>query len=157
MDRITLRGIRAWGHHGVLEFERRTGQPFAVDLTLHVDLAAAGRSDDLADTVDYGGVAALVAERLAGRPVNLIEAVAADIADATLAADPRIRVVEVTVHKPHAPVPVPVDDVEVSIVRQAASTGPGDPTGGTDSRSGVSSASVSSQSSPAERPQEPYP
>jgi dihydroneopterin aldolase len=53
-DQIVVRGLRLWAHVGVLEFERQQGQWFELDLELSVDLAPAGRSDDLADTLDYG-------------------------------------------------------------------------------------------------------
>ena len=118
MDRITLTGIRGWARHGVLDHERQLGQRFTVDVVLEVDLAAAGVSDDLADTVDYGAVATTVHDRLTGEPHQLVEAVAADVADAVLAHDRRISAVEVTVHKPHAPVTVDLDDVAVTMRRE---------------------------------------
>ena len=59
-DRIVLRGITAFGHHGVLEHEQRLGQAFGVDVGLELDLSVAGRSDDLADTVDYGALSAAI-------------------------------------------------------------------------------------------------
>lgn len=52
-DRIVVRGLRLWAHVGVLEFERQQGQWFELDLELAVNLAAAGLSDNLADTLDY--------------------------------------------------------------------------------------------------------
>lgn len=119
MDRISLTGIQAFGHHGVLPHERRFGQRFVVDLHLDVDLAPAGASDDLADTVDYGALAAAVVEVVAGEPVDLIETVAARIAERALAPG-LVTAVEVTVHKPAAPVPVLADEVAVTIRRQRA-------------------------------------
>lgn len=117
-DRITLTGIRAFGHHGVLPHERALGQQFSADVTLFLDLALVGASDQLADTVDYGGVAAAVAEELAGPALDTIEALAHRIAD-RCTADERVRVVEVTVHKPMAPVPVVLADVSVTITRSS--------------------------------------
>lgn len=118
MDRIALTGIRGWAHHGVLDHEGELGQRFVADVVLEVDLAAAGTSDDLADTVDYGAVAATVHDRLTSPTHQLVEAVAADVAAAVLAHDRRITAVEVTVHKPHAPVTVDLDDVAVTIRRE---------------------------------------
>lgn len=117
-DRITLTGIRARAHHGVLVHERELGQPFSADVVVELDLSRAGVSDDLADTVDYGAIAATVRDRLAGPPHALVEAVAADIASAVLAQDQRVEAVEVTVHKPHAPVPADLDDLAVTIRRE---------------------------------------
>jgi dihydroneopterin aldolase len=117
-DRIALTGIRAHARHGVLAHERELGQPFRVDVVLEVDLAAAAASDDLADTVDYGAVAVAARDRLAGAPRALVEAVAGDVAAAVLDLDDRITAVAVTVHKPHAPVGVDLDDVAVTVHRR---------------------------------------
>jgi dihydroneopterin aldolase len=81
-DRIELRGLRALGTHGVLPEERTRPQPFEVDIDLEVDLLDAGRSDDLADTVDYGTVAEAVVAAVAGPHLDLLEALAERIAAA---------------------------------------------------------------------------
>ncbi len=117
LDRISLTGVRARGFHGVFDEERRDGQEFRVDVVLGVlSISKAARTDDLGHTVDYGGVAAAVVEVVEGPPVNLIETLAVAIADRCLAFD-YVRAVKVTVHKPQAPIPVPFDDVSVSITR----------------------------------------
>ena len=82
-DRIELRGLTVRGHHGVFDHERRDGQDFVLDLVLDVDLAKAGASDDLADTVDYGALAEGAAAVVAGPPRRLIEAVAAESGETT--------------------------------------------------------------------------
>ena len=115
-DRITIRGIRGTGHHGVFDYERADGQPFVVDVTLSLDTSAAGRSDVLARTVDYGDVANQVHAVIVGEPVDLIETLAERIAVICLGWE-AVEQVEVTVHKPQAPIAVPFDDVEVSITR----------------------------------------
>jgi dihydroneopterin aldolase/2-amino-4-hydroxy-6-hydroxymethyldihydropteridine diphosphokinase len=115
-DRITLRGVRATGYHGVFDHERRDGQEFVVDVDLTLDLSRAGESDDLADTYDYGALATAVAARVEGEPYSLVERLAAVIADDVLR-DLRVDEVRVTVHKPQAPVPVPFDDVAVTVTR----------------------------------------
>lgn len=115
-DRIVVRGIRARGHHGLLPEERRDGQVFVVDVVLTLDLTQAASSDDLAATVDYADVAGAVVEQIVGEPCDLIEALAGRIADRVLL-DARVDEVEVTVHKPQAPVGVPFDDVFVSLRR----------------------------------------
>jgi dihydroneopterin aldolase len=122
-DRIELRGLRVRGNHGVFEHERRDGQDFLIDVTLWLDLAAAAASDDLADTYDYGALAQTAAEVVAGPPRNLIETVAAEIADDVLR-DERVRAVEVTVHKPSAPIPLTFADVAVVARRSRDGAGP---------------------------------
>lgn len=116
LDRVAVRGIAAHGHHGVFDFEKRDGQPFAVDVVLGVDTRPAAASDDLADTVDYGAVAAAVVEVVQGPSLDLVEALAQRVADACLAFE-GVGAVEVSVHKPEAPVGVPFSDVVVTIVR----------------------------------------
>jgi dihydroneopterin aldolase len=115
-DRIVLRGLRVRGHHGVLEHERIHGQEFSVDITIWLDLDNAGSSDALADTVDYGGMALRAAAIVGGKPRNLLEAVATEVAD-DLMRDARLHAAEVTIHKPHAPIPHAFDDVAVTIRR----------------------------------------
>lgn len=111
-DRIELRGLAVRGRHGVFDHERRDGQDFLVDITVWIDLAAAAASDDLVDTYDYGVLAARAAEIVAGPPRNLIETVAAEIADDVMG-DVRVHAVEVIVHKPQAPIPLTFTDVAV--------------------------------------------
>ncbi|GAA4058467.1 dihydroneopterin aldolase [Microbacterium laevaniformans] len=115
-DRITLTGIRATGYHGVYEHERREGQIFIADVVLELSLADAARSDDVTDTVHYGEFADQVAAVLSGDPADLLETVAQRIADRALAYA-RVDAVEVTIHKPQAPIAVPFDDVSVTIRR----------------------------------------
>lgn len=118
-DLIELRGIRARGHHGVLESERLTGQPFIADVIIAVDTRRAAGSDDLADTVDYSTVAQAVYEELSGEPVDLIEVLAERIAGRCLAMS-GVQAVEIALHKPEAPVGVPAEDVVLRIVRERA-------------------------------------
>ncbi|WP_182359071.1 dihydroneopterin aldolase [Tomitella gaofuii] len=115
-DKVTLTGLTIRGRHGVFEHEKRDGQDFVVDVTVWFDQRPAAVSDDLADTVDYGALAQCAADIVAGPPLDLIEAVAARIADA-VAAWPRIDAVEVTVHKPSAPIPLQFVDVAVTARR----------------------------------------
>lgn len=116
-DQIVLKGISARGHHGVLDFEKRDGQVFVVDVTMQVDLVPAGASDDLADTVNYAEVAGDIVALVEGEPLDLIEALAARIADKVLSR-PLVEAVEVVVHKPQAPVGHPFTDVQVRVVRE---------------------------------------
>jgi dihydroneopterin aldolase len=116
-DRISLRGIRSRGFHGVLPAERENGQEFVIDVELEVDTSAAAASDALVDTVDYAGLSDRIADVVAGEPVDLIETLAQRLADVCLA-DWRVSAVTVEVHKPHAPVAVPFSDISVRIRRE---------------------------------------
>lgn len=119
-DRIELRGLRLVGRIGVLDLERSQDQPLEIDLDLTVDLAPAGASDELADTVDYGAVCGQVAATVGEGHVALLERLAARVADAVLAVDERIAAVDVTIRKLRPPVP---HDLATSGVRIARARG----------------------------------
>lgn len=116
MDQIRLTGVRAVGKHGVLDFEHERAQTFVVDATLFLDLAPAGHSDDLHDTVDYGAIAKGIVAIIEGDHVDLIEKLADRIASMILEY-PAVSRTQVTVHKPSAPIVVPFDDVSVTVER----------------------------------------
>lgn len=115
-DRIDLTGIEVFARHGVYPEEKEKAQVFRVDVTAFVDLAPAGESDDLADTLDYGSLASEIREVVGSETHQLIERVAQTVAEAVLAHDPVERVA-VTIHKPNAPVEVALSDVSVTIER----------------------------------------
>ncbi len=115
-DLIELTGLRVRGHHGVFDFERTDGQDFVVDVALELDTAPAAASDELSDTVHYGELAEALAAVVAGEPVNLLETLAARLADVCLA-DTRVSAATVTVHKPQAPIPLSFADVAVTVRR----------------------------------------
>jgi dihydroneopterin aldolase len=102
MDRILMEGMVFFGRHGVLPAERELGARFTVDVDLETDLAAAGASDRLEDTVDYRLAHRLVGEVVGGEPCHLIEAVAERIAARLLTLD---RVQRVTVRVRKRPTP----------------------------------------------------
>ena len=115
-DRITLTGLRASAFHGVLAHERANGQLFLIDVVVHLSLRDAGASDELAETIDYGELASRIVGAVERDPVDLIETVAERIATLVLEY-PIAQLVEVTVHKPSAPIAVPFADVSVAITR----------------------------------------
>jgi 7,8-dihydroneopterin aldolase/epimerase/oxygenase len=115
-DRIALRGLRIFGHHGVHPEERAEGQLFVVDVVLGVDTRPAAKTDELTETVDYSRLATDVADAVRRDPVDLLETVAQRVADLCLD-QPLVAEVEVTIHKPEAPVGVEFDDVAVTIHR----------------------------------------
>jgi len=115
-DRIELRGLRVLGTHGVLPEEQARAQPFEVDLDLEADLRPAGRSDQLADTVDYGALAEQVAAVVSGERHALLERLAARIAD-TVLDDRRVTSVTVTLRKLRPPVALDLASAGVRVVR----------------------------------------
>jgi dihydroneopterin aldolase len=121
LDHIELRGLRVVAVHGVLPEERQRPQPFEIDLDIEADLAAAGRSDDLSDTVDYGALTEAVASAAMGPPVNLLEHLAERIAAVVIdLGRPRVRSVTVAVRKLEPPVAADLSSAGVRITRAAA-------------------------------------
>jgi dihydroneopterin aldolase / 2-amino-4-hydroxy-6-hydroxymethyldihydropteridine diphosphokinase len=116
LDQIRLTGVTATGYHGVFEHERREGQTFVADVVVHLDTRRAAARDDLTHTLNYGELALQVSAVLSGEPVDLIETVAERIA-ATVLAHAIVHAVDVSVHKPQAPIEVPFGDVVVAIRR----------------------------------------
>jgi dihydroneopterin aldolase len=116
-DRIEILDLRVLGVHGVLPEERERSQPFSIDLVAWVDMTTAQLSDDLADTVDYGALAALAAEVVGGRSYQLLEALAGRLADALLGTDPRLLTVAVTVRKLRPPLALDVASTGVRVSR----------------------------------------
>lgn len=114
IDRITIKGLTATGRHGVFPEERRDGQIFIVDVVMGLDVDT--ESDDLSRTVNYADVADDVIAIIAGEAFNLIETVAGRVADQCLTYS-GIAEVEVTVHKPQAPVQHEFTDLSVTIHR----------------------------------------
>jgi dihydroneopterin aldolase len=116
-DRIYITGLALHAYHGVMPHENKVGQSFAIDLVLDIDLSDAARSDKVVDTVSYDKVVDCARKAFTAQTYKLIEAAAGGVADAVLAAFPRVRKVAVTIHKPHAPIAATFADVAVAIER----------------------------------------
>ncbi|HEY6279529.1 MAG TPA: 2-amino-4-hydroxy-6-hydroxymethyldihydropteridine diphosphokinase [Streptosporangiaceae bacterium] len=117
LDRVSLVGLRVFAHHGVLAHERRDGQEFLIDAVLWLDTRAAAAADDLSLAADYSAIAGRIVALASGPPVQLIETLAQRLAAGCLAG-PGVEEVEITVHKPHAPIPHKFTDVSVTIRRK---------------------------------------
>ena len=115
-DRIELRGLRALGTHGALPEEQFRAQPFEVDVDVVSDLTDAGRSDALADTVDYGALAHAIERVVTEERFHLLERLAERIAE-EVRADRRVTAVTVTVRKLRPPVAVDLASAAVTITR----------------------------------------
>ncbi len=116
MDRIEIRGLRAFGYHGVYPTEQREGQTFVVDVDVDADLAAAQASDQLSDTVDYGELARRLVAGITGTRFDLVEALAGHLADLALE-HPKVHSARVRVSKPDVALPVECSDIGVVVHR----------------------------------------
>ena len=110
--RLFLSGIRAEGHHGARPGEKDAAQPFVVDLDLEVEVTG----DEIDGTADYRGITERVREVIEDGSFDLIEAMAAAIADACLAFGPIARAT-VVVHKPNAATRLGIDGVAAAVTR----------------------------------------
>ena len=117
-DRIFIKGLSLHAYHGVMAHEAKVGQSFSIDLDLEIDLSAAARSDKVMDTVSYDKVVGCAREAFSAQRFRLIETAAGRVADAVLAAFPRVNSIAVTIHKPHAPIAATFSDVGVTLVRK---------------------------------------
>jgi dihydroneopterin aldolase len=116
-DRVAIRGLALYAHHGALEGERAIGQRFVLDLVIDTDFADAARSGLVEDTIDYGTVVEVATAAFLERTEALIEVLAVRIAERILARFPRAAAAEVTVRKPGAPVAAIFDWAEVTARR----------------------------------------
>ena len=116
-DAIFIKGLLIHAHHGVMRHEKKVGQQFVIDLEMEIDLAPAGASDKLVDTVSYASIVEAATRAFTAKSFRLVEAAAGAIADEVLTSFPRVASVRVTVHKPHAPIAAIFTDVGVSILR----------------------------------------
>lgn len=116
-DRIIVERLAVFAHHGVLPEEQKTGQRFYVSLDCRLDLRDAGRSDDLADSVNYAELAGRAAAIAGSRRFFLIEALAEAIAEDALSTFGRIDEISVRIDKPSAPIPALLDGVAVIVTR----------------------------------------
>lgn len=116
LDHISLVGIEERGRHGMLDHERQDGQLFLVDADIYLDLQGAGASDRIEDTVDYSQISALISRIITGPPCDLLEKVAAQIAEETLELA-NVQAVRICLHKPEAPLGLEKEDVSVTIWR----------------------------------------
>ncbi len=117
-DKIKVTGIEALGYHGLYDSEREIGQPFVVDVVLKLDLEKAGKTDEIDYTVDYNDIAVLIHNEIVGPPMKLLETLAEKICNKIFAAYQLVEEIEVTVHKPRAPISVPFGDVSITIKRE---------------------------------------
>ncbi|EEF38294.1 dihydroneopterin aldolase 2 [Ricinus communis] len=123
-DKLILKGLKFHGFHGVKPEERTLGQKFLIDVDAWMDLRAAGKSDQLSDTISYTEIYRIVKAVVEGQPYNLLESVAEAIASTTLTKHPRISAVRVKVGKPHVAVQGPLDYLGVEILRRRSADFP---------------------------------
>ena len=120
-DITRLAGMSFYGYHGVTAAERETGRVFEVDCELEVDLADAGKSDRLTDTVDYSKAYAIVKEIVEGKAFSLLEGLAGEMTARLLEQLPVYRVT-LRVRKLNPPLAGQIRHIEVELTRLQGDT-----------------------------------
>lgn len=111
---ISVKGIEAYGKHGVNQAEKDNKQKFKVDVDYKVDISKSVISDNIDDTVSYSQVAKTVVKVIEGEHCDLIEKLVAQIDENIRCLDERICDLKIVLHKPDAPVKVPFEDIQIS-------------------------------------------
>jgi dihydroneopterin aldolase len=120
-DIIRMGGMRFYGYHGVSSAEKETGRVFEVDCELEVDLAEAGQTDRLTDTIDYEQVFSLIRDTVEGTAFSLLESLAGKLARVILDRFPVYRV-RLKVRKMTPPIAGHIDFIEVDLTRSQGDT-----------------------------------
>ena len=118
LDEIRIDNLEVYAHHGVYPEEKQKGQPFFLNVILFLDTRAAGLTDDLALTVNYGEVCHKLDQWMREEKCNLLERVAEKLAEKLLQQFPAVRGVDFEVRKPQAPIGLPFESVSVRIRRE---------------------------------------
>lgn len=117
MDHIIISDLQVYAHHGVYQQETEKGQNFLVSVALETDTRAAGMTDDLGLSTNYGVVCRFLNAFLTEHTFKLLETAAERTAEALLLQFPRVRAVDLEIKKPEAPIPLPFGMVSVKIWR----------------------------------------
>jgi dihydroneopterin aldolase/2-amino-4-hydroxy-6-hydroxymethyldihydropteridine diphosphokinase len=117
MDKIQIKGLKVFAHHGVYPEESEQGQDFYVSVTLEMDTRPAGLGDDLTQSVDYGELSIFIDRYMKKHTYKLLETVTENLAREILLRYQKAYAVEVSVSKPQAPIPLPFEDVSVTVRR----------------------------------------
>jgi len=116
-DEIHIDELEIFAHHGVYEFETENGQNFYINAVLFTDTGKAGKTDELADSTNYGEVCTFITEFLTKNTYKLLEAAAEHTAEAVLLQFPLVKGISLEIRKPQAPIPMPFGSVSVKIER----------------------------------------
>ncbi|MCI5958504.1 MAG: 2-amino-4-hydroxy-6-hydroxymethyldihydropteridine diphosphokinase [Lachnospiraceae bacterium] len=117
MDQIRIDRLKVFAHHGVYPEESQQGQNFYVSAILDVDTREAGLKDELSESVDYGSVCMFIDKYMKANTYKLLEAVAENLAREILLKYLPVQSITLKISKPQAPIPLPFDDVSVTVKR----------------------------------------
>jgi dihydroneopterin aldolase len=115
---VAIAGLSLYTRHGVSDAERELGQRLVFDVEFELTDCDAMVTDRVEDTVDYGEVCEQVALAAQERSYKTLERLCAAVADRLMERyDAQTLSVKAT--KPEPPIPLPVDEVSVEVLREA--------------------------------------
>lgn len=117
MDKIKLRGLEVFAHHGVYDDEKEKGQRFIINADLYIDTLTASLSDDINDTLDYGKVCEFIKNYMIKTRINLLETLTNELARKLLLSFPEIDNLKLEICKPEAPIPMKFNNVSLKVKR----------------------------------------
>lgn len=118
MDKITIRELQIFAHHGVFPEENVLGQKFLVSATLYLDTRKAGKSDCLEESIHYGLVSQDIKKWMEENTYKMIEKIAEGLCEHLLLKYEKLKAIELEIKKPWAPILLPLDFVSVTIYRK---------------------------------------
>lgn len=117
MDKITIKNLEVFAHHGVLKEENILGQKFLITAVIEADIRSAGLHDAIGQTIDYAEACHRITQCVTGKTYKLIESVAEQVAQMLLTSYEPVRRITVEVAKPWAPIMLPLEAVSVTVQR----------------------------------------
>ena len=117
MDKMIIKGLEIFAHHGVMQEEKENGQKFVLDITATLDLTKAGQTDNLNDTVNYAKMIGTITAVFLSEKNDLIERAAERVADSLLKNYEKIKSVTVFIKKPEAPINADFEYVGIEITK----------------------------------------
>jgi len=117
MGKINIKNLEVFAKHGLFPEEKTLGQTFLISAALYVDLRSAGKTDDLAKTIDYGEICSSVKAFVEGCTFSLIETVAERLAEKLLIENPALQKIWLELKKPSVPIAMHLETVSVEMER----------------------------------------
>ncbi len=114
-DKILIEGLKAWGKHGVLDFEKQYAQAFTVDMEIYADLSKSYTSDAIEDTIDYAGIYEVIKTVIEAQSFRLVERLAFVILEKVFQYDLRIQKIRIRLIKNKVPLDGQVDSIGVEV------------------------------------------
>ncbi len=119
-DRLIVKNLIVYAHHGVGDCEKKLGQRYEIDLSCKTSFEECVKQDDYQKTVCYAELANLAADITSNKVFNLIETLGEEICSQILSQFPAIEEITVQVRKPSAPIAHVISHAAIELTRYRA-------------------------------------